>query len=322
MTNQITALEANLSPLTIQDTSNVEIDPLNSLINGQINCIKKSLNTITALIPTVKPEQMPILQSLIATLSDQYEILTKSLALRQNRLSVGSHMSVEGQLPELDEVEKFCFYTSNFDEKTSKEVRSAVICIHPFYFAKYADTTLVEYKENVTKVEVYKDSKEFNTTAVFVSNEQDFVILKSEEKICNFGPEICEKMCCGSIYLCGGFTNEIDKLKPCRKNGCLQSSKTERIKSGGELRGPYLIADVTASDVDSGSAVFCTHGLKGICIGALELPECSSKDVSGESAACLSKCAVIAAIDIMRMVDLLEREARGDPQPTFSFGDD
>jgi len=50
--------------------------------------------------------------------------------------------------------------------------------------------------------------------------------------------------------------------------------------------------------------MFCTHGLKGMCIGALELPECSSKDVSEESAACLSRCAVIAAIDIMRMVDV------------------
>jgi len=90
---------------------------------------------------------------------------------------------------------------------------------------------LVEYKENITKVKVCKGSKEFNTTAVFVSNEQDFVVLKSEEKICNFGPEICEKMCSGNIYLCGHFTNEIDQLKICKKDGWLKSSKTERIKS-------------------------------------------------------------------------------------------
>ncbi|CAK5085184.1 unnamed protein product [Meloidogyne enterolobii] len=314
-----TALEANLSPLATQSSSNIEIDSLNSLINGQINVVRKSLDTITDFMPIITTEQMPILQSLIATLSDQFETLTTSL---KNGLSGGSRMRVEGQLPEIEYAMEFCFYTSLVDEKTNKEVRSAVICIHPFYFTTYAHSSRLKYKENVTKIKVCKGNKEFNTTAVFVSHEQDFVVLKSETKICDFGPQICEKMCSGSIYLCGGFTNEIDKLKPCRKNGCLQSSKTERIKSGGELRGPYLIADVTASDVDSGSAVFCTHGLKGICIGALELPECSSKDISEESVACLSKCAVIAAIDIMRMVDLLEREARGDPQPTFSFGDD
>ncbi|CAK5082394.1 unnamed protein product [Meloidogyne enterolobii] len=309
-----TALEANLSPLATQSSSNIEIDSLNSLINGQINVVRKSLDTITDFMPIITTEQMPILQSLIATLSDQFETLTTSL---KNGLSGGSRMRVEGQLPEIEYAMEFCFYTSLVDEKTNKEVRSAVICIHPFYFTTYAHSSRLKYKENVTKIKVCKGNKEFNTTAVFVSHEQDFVVLKSETKICDFGPQICEKMCSGSIYLCGGFTNEIDKLKPCRKNGCLQSSKTERIKSlifylklilkysgGGELRGPYLIGVVTVSKGDSGCAVFCTHGLKGMSIGGLDFPDCSSKAIFENCAKFLPKCMIVPAIDIMSKVDV------------------
>lgn len=64
-----------------------------------------------------------------------------------------------------------------------------------------------------------------------ISIEQDFVILKSEKKICDRGPHICKTQCSGLILLCGCYTNEFDKLEQCKKEGCLQSPETIVLRS-------------------------------------------------------------------------------------------
>nr|CAD2148485.1 unnamed protein product [Meloidogyne enterolobii] len=216
----------------------------------------------------------------------------------------GPYLRVQSPLPELEEPETFCFYASNFDQEN--EVRSPVTCIHPFYFTTYFHTTRVEYKKDVTQVKVYaQDGTEYNTVVKHISIEQDFVILKSEKKICDRGPHICKTQCSGLILLCGCYTNEFDKLEQCKKEGCLQSPETIVLRSSGGKRlgrGPFLIGVVTTAPGDSGCAVFCPHGLKGMNVATQDFPKYAPKHAVKEAAKHLSKCMIVPATDIMKEI--------------------
>ncbi|CAK5080655.1 unnamed protein product [Meloidogyne enterolobii] len=237
--------------------------------------------------------------------------------------SISPYMKVQSPLPELEEPEKFCFFASKFDQEN--EVRSPVVCIHPYYFTTYFHTSRVEYKKDVTQVRVYaKDGTEYNTVVKHISIEQDFVVLKSEKKIVDRGPHICKTPCSGAILLCGCYTNEFDRLEQCKKEGCLQGPETTilRSSSGKRLgRGPFLLGVVTTAPGDSGCAVFCPHGLKGISVGTNKFKKApkdpvkeAHKDPVKEAAKHLPKCLIVPATDIMNEITALEMELRGDEE--------
>jgi hypothetical protein len=98
--------------------------------------------------------------------------------------SVSPYLRVESPLPELDEIEKFCFYILNIDEKTKKETKSSVFCIDSFYFATYQHSSKTVYKIDDTKVKVFSldGNQVFDTIAKHVNVEQDYVLLKSDRQ--------------------------------------------------------------------------------------------------------------------------------------------
>jgi hypothetical protein len=217
---------------------------------------------------------------------------------------------VESPLPELDEIEKFCFYISNIDEKTKKETKSSVFCIDSFYFATYQHTSKTVYKINETKVKVFSlDGKEvFETIAKHVNVEQDYVLLKSDRQIFNRGPTICKFSCSGSIILCGCFSGEVEPHKAVKKSGCLQGPETAYIKCGNDRRGPYLFGNVTAAGGDSGCAVFCPHGCKGMTVGVTNFPDYSYKVVFGKCAVYHPICMIVPAVDMTNVISYMETE--------------
>ncbi|KAL7074158.1 hypothetical protein ACQ4LE_006312 [Meloidogyne hapla] len=231
---------------------------------------------------------------------------------------ISPFLRLESPPLEPSEIEKFCFYILNIDEKTKKQSKMSVFCIDAFYFATYYHTTKISYKINETRITVYskdwneeeKKGMKFNTIVKHISIEQDFVLLKSDRQIFASGPVICEFPCSGSITLCGGYSGEVEPLKECKKSGDLQSSRTAYIKCFNEIRGPYFFGNVTSSPGDSGCAVFCPHGLKGMNIGVTNFPDCSYKDAFNKCAVYHPKCIIVPAIDMEKFISCIENEER------------
>ncbi|KAL7071654.1 hypothetical protein ACQ4LE_009441 [Meloidogyne hapla] len=79
-----TALDANMSPLSgngdVDNSSkSIKLNSLNLLIDCQVNFVKTTLTSINAFIPTLTPDQTPLLQTLMQTLTSQFDLLAKSI---------------------------------------------------------------------------------------------------------------------------------------------------------------------------------------------------------------------------------------------------
>ena len=77
-----TAMQANISPLPNSNEDNNEttkFNSLNLLIDCQVNFVRTTLNSINTFIPTLTADQTPLLQTLVKTLTEQFDLLTKSI---------------------------------------------------------------------------------------------------------------------------------------------------------------------------------------------------------------------------------------------------
>jgi len=83
MSNKIsakrTATEANISPLSNNSSNNENSNSPYFLIDSQVSLVKATLTTINTLIPTLTTEQTPILLNFIKTLTEQFDLLSKSI---------------------------------------------------------------------------------------------------------------------------------------------------------------------------------------------------------------------------------------------------
>ena len=78
-----TAMKASISPLSnSNDNDNNEttkFNSLNLLIDCQVNFVRTTLNSINTFIPTLTADQAPLLQNLVKTLTEQFDLLIKSI---------------------------------------------------------------------------------------------------------------------------------------------------------------------------------------------------------------------------------------------------
>ena len=87
-----TAMQANISPLPNSNEDNNEttkFNSLNLLIDCQVNFVRtlNSINTINTFIPTLIADQTHLFQTLVKTLTEQFDLLTKSIETLKEKQS-------------------------------------------------------------------------------------------------------------------------------------------------------------------------------------------------------------------------------------------
>ena len=83
-----TAFEANLTPPSTNNNSTIKIDSLNLLVDCQVSFVSTTLTSINDFLPTMTTEQIPLLKTLITALTNQFELLTKSIATLKQQQNI------------------------------------------------------------------------------------------------------------------------------------------------------------------------------------------------------------------------------------------
>uniref|UniRef100_A0A1I7W6L0 Peptidase S1 domain-containing protein n=1 Tax=Heterorhabditis bacteriophora TaxID=37862 RepID=A0A1I7W6L0_HETBA len=180
-----------------------------------------------------------------------------------NDLSLNSYLS---QMHDFDWIKTFLFFIL---EETG--FKSCVRSLTPHYMVTFRHGTHLNYVKDSTVVRVLliSSGKQYDAVVTYICEEQDYVILKSNEEVVERECPIqqCDVM---KRFVVCGFTKGLSELNFIR--GTVYSVYPFVYENNGKQYGAFVYGTARTSLGDSGAACFGTYGLMAINLGTTTMP--------------------------------------------------